>query len=176
MTDDDRKRMCISCETLEGLRFTGIYYHCCHKSDSVLCIVVYIVYFYTPFFSFHFCKPFTQCMLLPLSLSPSKIIVAKSVTELVRYLLKQPGVQYVLTAKLSQDSLESFFGKQRMRGGYSDNPNVSTFLYGAQSLRVQGSVAVKPKRGNCKRGHNDECIVINEEPLPKRRRRRLKNH
>ena len=29
-------------------------------------------------------------------------------------LLKQPGVQYVYSAKLSQDGLESFFGKQRM--------------------------------------------------------------
>ena len=76
----------------------------------------------------------------------------------------------MLTAKLSQDSLESFFGKQRMRGGYSDNPNVATFLYGAQSLRVQGSAAVKPTRGNCKRGRAKESIVVDERPLPKRRR------
>ena len=76
----------------------------------------------------------------------------------------------MLTAKLSQDSFESFFGKQRMRGGYSDNPNVATFLHGAQSLRVQGSTAVKPTRGNCKRGRNKEPIVVDEQPLPKRRR------
>ena len=88
----------------------------------------------------------------------------------MRYLLQQPGVQYVLTAKLSQDSLESFFGKQRMRGGYSDNPNVATFLYGAQSLRVQGSTAVKPTRGNCKRGRTNESIAVDERPLPKRNR------
>ena len=43
----------------------------------------------------------------------------------------------MLTAELSQDSLESFFGKQRMRDGYSDNPNFATFLHGAQLLRVQ---------------------------------------
>ena len=66
-------------------------------------------------------------------------------TELVRYLLKQPGVQYVLSAKLSQDCLESYFGKQRMRGGYCDNPRVASFMYGAQSLRVQGSTAVNLK-------------------------------
>ena len=149
--------MCISSETLEGLRFTG---------------TITAAPFLSPF---TFKNSIPHCSSLFLSHARSKIIVAKSVTELVRYLLKQPGVQYVLTAKLSQDSLESFFGKQRMRGGYSDNPNVSTFLYGAQSLRVQGSVAVKPICGNCKRGHNEEWAVINEEPLPKRRRMRLIN-
>ncbi len=76
----------------------------------------------------------------------------------------------MFTAKLSQDSLESFFGKQRMRGGYNDNPNVVSFLHGAQSLRVQGSTAVKPTRGNCKRGRNDTSIIIDEQPLPKRKR------
>ena len=90
--------------------------------------------------------------------------------ELARYLQKQPEVHYVLSAKLSQDSLESFFGKQRMRGGYCDNPNVATFLYGAQSLRVQGSTAVKPTRGNCKRGRADGPITFENTPIPKRQR------
>jgi hypothetical protein len=104
-------------------------------------------------------------------LTPLFLYTVKSMTELVRYLLKQPGVQYVLSAKLSQDCLESYFGKQRMRGGYCDNPSVASFMYGAQSLRVQGSTAVKPKRGNCKRGRSDENpIHVDETPLPKRRR------
>ena len=76
----------------------------------------------------------------------------------------------MLSVKLSQDSLESFFGKQRMRGGYSDNPNVSTFLYGAQSLRVQGSASVKPSRGNCNRGAKRPPIEVDNTPLPKRPR------
>ena len=90
--------------------------------------------------------------------------------ELAHYLLKQPGVHYVLSAKLSQDSLESFFEKQRMRGGYCDNPNVSTFLYGAQSLQVQGSTAIHPTRGNCKRGRADQTLTTDNTPIPKRRR------
>ena len=88
--------------------------------------------------------------------------IVNAFTELTRFLLKQPGVHYVLSAKLTQDSLESFFGKQRMRGGYCDIPNVSTFLYEAQSLRVQGSMALKPRRGNCKRGRTSEPIVVDE--------------
>eukprot|EP00731_Ephydatia_muelleri_P000890 Em0001g890a len=57
-------------------------------------------------------------------------ITVHAFIELVRYLLKQPRVVYVLSAKLSQDCVESFFGKQRMRGGYCENPNVSSFISG----------------------------------------------
>jgi len=60
-------------------------------------------------------------------------LTAKSLVELAQYLLKQLGVNFVLSAKLSQDWLESFFSKQRIRGGYCDNLNVATLLYGAQS-------------------------------------------
>lgn len=133
---DADKQMCISRETLEGLRFT------CMSLDRALLVI--------------------QLEILILFLTE------KSFVELA-YLLKQPGVNFVLGAKLSQDQLESFFGKQRMRGGYCDNPNVATFLYGAQSLRVQGSTAIKPTRGNCKRGRA-EPIAIDSTPLPKRQR------
>ena len=44
------------------------------------------------------------------------------------------GVKFLLSERLSQDPLGSFFGKQRMRGGYSDNPSVRDFLYGTSSL------------------------------------------
>ena len=93
-----------------------------------------------------------------------------SFVELVKYLLAFPGVKYVLSEKLCQDPLESFFGKQRMRGGYCDNPTVQSFLKGTVSLRVQGSMATKPMRGNCKRGKENEERVVNDEPLPKRQR------
>ena len=89
--------------------------------------------------------------------------------ELVKYLLKQPHVVYVLSAKLSQDCVESFFGKQRMRGGYCENPNVSSFISGAQSLRVQSSTAIQPLRGNCRLRVVDD-VCIDDRPLPKRKR------
>lgn len=48
-----------------------------------------------------------------------------------------------------QDLLESIFGKQRMRGGHCDN--VLTFIKGTALLMVQGSIALKPVCGSCKR-------------------------
>ena len=91
---------------------------------------------------------------------------------MVPYLLDVPGVSYVLTERFNQDPLESFFGKQRMRGGYNDNPNVKTFLKNTQSLRVQGSVALKPMRGNCRRSKGKEnTIAVDSTPLPERARK-----
>ena len=94
-----------------------------------------------------------------------------SMVEIIPFLLKVKGVKYVLTEKFCQDPLESFFGKQRMRGGSNDNPNVATFLKNTSSLRIQGSIAMKPLRGNCRRGkQNIENIEIDDTPLPKRKR------
>ena len=94
--------------------------------------------------------------------------IVYSFVELTEYLLGLPGVKYVLSEKFYQDPLESFFGKQRMRGGYNDNPNVQAFLKGTVSLRVQGSLASKPVRGNCMSREN--TLVVDDTPLPKRRR------
>ena len=126
--------MCISRETMEGLRFTGDLHN-----------------------------------VSPSSLHPT-IFVVKSLVELTRYLLSHLGVQYFLSEKLTQDPLESFFGRQRMRGGYNENPNVQSFLYGSNSLRVQGSAALKVIRGNCKRGRSSSSMPVDHAPLPKRKR------
>ena len=97
----------------------------------------------------------------------------KSFVELTRYLLCIEGVSFVLSEKLCQDALESFFGKQRMRGGYNENSNVKSFLYGTSSLRVQGSLALDPVRGNYRRGRKRKEIPVDNTLLPKPRRNLL---
>ena len=100
--------------------------------------------------------------------------LALSFVELANYLLGVPGVKYILSERLCQDPLESFFGKQRMRNGYCDNPTVSSFLKGSVSLRIQGSTAKNPVRGNCRRGEkrNADKVAtpVDNHPLPKRKR------
>ena len=56
-----------------------------------------------------------------------------------------------------------------MRGRYSENPSVDTFLKGNVSLRVQGSYFNGPSQGNCSRKHDMDDSVTNT-PLPKRKR------
>ena len=102
----------------------------------------------------------------------------KSFVAIVRYLLGVPGVQYILSEKLSQDPLENYFGQQRARGGRCDNPTMSDCLHSAQSLRVQRSFALQPVRGNCSKKRklfSEEPPTIDDTPLPKRPRKNKKN-
>ena len=78
--------------------------------------------------------------------------LVNSIVDLIKYSLKNiAGVKYVLTGHHNQDCVESFFGQQRMQGGRCDNPTVKSFLDNTRGLRVQGSQALKPFRGNCLR-------------------------
>lgn len=93
-----------------------------------------------------------------------------AVVGLVKHCLSIQGVVCVLTEHLNQDPLEAFFGRHRMSCGYNDNPNVSTFLHNTVSLRVQGSAALQPFRGNCRRGKKKCAITVDNTPLEKRKR------
>ena len=92
-----------------------------------------------------------------------------SFTEVVPLLLTVPGVSCVLREQFCQDLLESFFGKQRYKGGRNENPSVKEFLDNTVSLRVQGSAALEPLRENCSRKRNAP-MIIDSNPLPKRKR------
>lgn len=97
----------------------------------------------------------------------------KSFVELTRYLLKLPGKKFVLSEVFCQDPVESFFGHQRSMGGHNDNPTVQAFCNNTVSLRVQGTVALNPLRGNCRKRPGDDVILVDETPLPKRKRRSI---
>ena len=95
----------------------------------------------------------------------------KSFVEVTRYLLKQPGIRYVLSERFCQDPLESFFGRQRSAGGRNVNPSVEQFVDNTVSLRVQGSAALQQIRGNCRKRPLERNTEVDNTPLPKRRRR-----
>ncbi len=84
-------------------------------------------------------------------------------------LLGIPGVTCVLSERFCQDPLESFFGKQRYKDGRNENPSVKEFIDNTVSLRVQGSAALEPLRGNYSRKRNAPALV-DWAPLPKRKR------
>ena len=94
-----------------------------------------------------------------------------SFVELSKILLGIPGVQYLLSEKFCQDPVESFFGKQRAFGGRNVNPTVKQFMENTVSLRVQGSSALEPARGNCRRRGHTGSDVLDNTKLPKRKRR-----
>jgi hypothetical protein len=56
-----------------------------------------------------------------------------------------------------------------MKGG-NDNPTVAQFNFNKSSLRLLGSQALAPVRGNTKHGVHIEEIT-DDKPLPKRKRK-----
>lgn len=98
-----------------------------------------------------------------------------SFVEVTKYLLNLPGVEkhYVLSECFSQDPLENYFGQVRARGGRCENPTVRGCLESAQSLRVQGSLALQPVRGNSSRKRRlfPGPEHIDSEPLQKKPRK-----
>ena len=87
-----------------------------------------------------------------------------SFIEVTTTLLGVPGVTYALSERFCQDPF-----CQDYRGGFGDNPSVKEFLDNTVSLRVQGSAALEPLRGNCTRKRNSTRIA-DDTPLPKRKR------
>ena len=90
-----------------------------------------------------------------------------SLTELIPKLLAIPGVSCVLTARFCHDLLESYFGKQRYKGRWNENPSVKEYLDNAVFLRVQSSAALAPLRGNCTKRIVTPNIKVDNIPLPK---------
>ena len=97
------------------------------------------------------------------------ISTVKSFVEMAKFLLKQPDVKFLLSERFCQDPLEAFFGHQRGRGGRNDNPTVQQFCKSTVSLRVQGSAALDPLRGNCRKRPASRTIPVDSTPLPKRK-------
>ena len=90
-------------------------------------------------------------------------------------MLSEPWAQgdFILSEHLSQDPLEGHFGRQRSRGGRSDNQTVAECLKNVQSLRLQGSISQLPTRGNSSRkGLRFPVQIVDDTPLPKRSRDR----
>ena len=108
-------------------------------------------------------------------------IIVKSFVELSKFLLAQRDLKdrYILSGYFSQDPLENYFGQQRSRGRWCQNPTVQACLSSAQSIRIQGSMAMIPVRGNTSRKHRalkDVNDIIDDSPLPKRKRRKKRKH
>ena len=98
-----------------------------------------------------------------------------SFVEMACYLLqKKPGA-FLLSGRFTQDPIESFFGQQRARAGSKDNPNSRAFLYNAQAIQLQRTMAIE-NGGNVQKKKKSLIIDDYEElsrPLCKQPRRKL---
>ena len=102
----------------------------------------------------------------------------KSFLELVPLLLRLDGVSVFLSEKLSQDSIENYFGNLRQLGRANENPTIAQVLKNSQNIRVINSIWLKEITGNCRgckrKSYDLESVNLDDlnKPLPKRCRRR----
>ena len=67
-------------------------------------------------------------------------ITVSSIVQVVQFLLSE-GMEYVLSERFCQDLLEEYFGRQRERGRFNDNPTLQAFGYNDLTLVVQRNIA-----------------------------------
>ena len=94
-----------------------------------------------------------------------------SLIECVKFLLCH-GFKYVLTNKISQDSLEDHFGRHRSLARRSTNPTLQALGFQETKLRLQRSIAtsITPKANTKGSKRPTERITISHSPLKKRKK------
>ena len=95
------------------------------------------------------------------------LCLAHSLSEMIRFLLSNDEVKFVLTERFNQDPVEIFFAQQRAQGQRNDNPSVSQFMENTQALIVQKSLAAG-RSSNIRKRKEILDLPSLCEPLPKR--------
>ena len=96
--------------------------------------------------------------------------VVKSFVELGPSLLRQPGINYLLSEVFSQDPLEKYFSHQRHRGGGADHPTIEQFRENSATLIQQQCIYKDLKSLNVESKTQAEILSEVAQPLPKRKR------
>ena len=98
-------------------------------------------------------------------------ITVHSLIEVVKFLLSE-GIEFVLSERFCQDLLEEYFGRQRERGRFNDNPTVQAFGYNDRTFAVQRNIApvIKGNVAGRHKGEGSKWYAVSEELLSKRKK------
>ena len=67
-------------------------------------------------------------------------ITVYSIIEAVKFRISE-GMEFDLTGRFCQDPTEEYFGNQCRLGRRSDNPDLTTFVYNDNTIRIQKSIS-----------------------------------
>lgn len=95
----------------------------------------------------------------------SFILLVHSFITLSKILFEE-GVEFILSEKFCQDPLEEYFGKQRMRLGCNENPTLEQYNFSSLALTVAGDNLIRVA-GNT-RGRKDVRpeLSVHDTTLP----------
>ena len=94
-------------------------------------------------------------------------ITVNSIIEATKFLLSE-GMEFVLTERFCQDTVEQYFGNQRASARRCEDPNLYEFGYNDNAIRIQKSISCDS--GNT-RGRYDKTkswVNVTDEKLLKR--------
>ena len=94
-------------------------------------------------------------------------ITTYSMIECTKFLLTE-GMEYILTERFCQDPVEEYFGKQRQLGRRSDNPDLFTFGYNDNTIRIQRGVSNFSGNSRGRYDNKRNWENIDDDPLPKK--------
>ncbi|CAI6375105.1 unnamed protein product [Macrosiphum euphorbiae] len=93
------------------------------------------------------------------------LISIKSTQELFKHLNKKYNISYILTHRLNQDSLESFFSLIRSRGGLNDHPTPLNAMYRIRIIVLGKNPGVVQAKQNIEiqndQSNSEEYLVAN---------------
>ncbi|KYN09176.1 THAP domain-containing protein 9 [Trachymyrmex cornetzi] len=86
------------------------------------------------------------------------IVDIKSILEISKSLFQDHNIKYLMTYKLSQDHVETFFSAIRSRGGFNTNPTANQFIAAYKRLLVHADVDISKSANST---IIDETVVLN---------------
>lgn len=98
-------------------------------------------------------------------------ISARSTIKCTKFLLSE-GMEYVLTERFCQDPVEEYFGKQRQFGRRCDNPDIRTFGYNSNTIRIERSVSCQSGNTRGRKDTKKAWVNVTNEKLPCRKKQR----
>ena len=78
-------------------------------------------------------------------------------------------MEYVLTERFCQDTLEEYFGNQRKLGRRSNNPDIRLFGYNDNAIRIQRSISCQSGNTRGRKDKSKAWVNLTEDPVPRKK-------
>ena len=98
------------------------------------------------------------------------MISVYSHVEAIQFLLAE-GFENVLSERFMQDVVEDYFGHQRAKGGWSDNPTAQQFGYNDLTIAAQRNIAPVVSGNVGGRYGKEKWYKVSNEPVQKRKKK-----
>lgn len=84
-------------------------------------------------------------------------------------------MEYILTERFCQDTLEEYFGNQRKLGRRSDNPDIRLIGYNDNAIRIQRSISCQSGNTRGRKDKSKAWVNVTDDPVPRKKSKAKEN-